>query len=67
MIADLVYFDDPVTTSRDYDPVAMREATEWFGAAFTIARSGSYRNRFGELVTWGATEDGSYVIVQTWP
>lgn len=66
MTAPSIVFDDPVTPSRDYDLVALREVTEWFGAAFTIARAGSYRNRFGELVTWGSSEDGRYVVVQTW-
>jgi len=28
---------------------------------------GAYRNRAGDLVTWDSNDDGSQVLVQTWP
>lgn len=67
MPADLVIWDDPVTPAP-----AAAKVTEWcerlnIGPAADFTSGGAYRNRFGQLVTWDATADGSYVQMQTWP
>lgn len=63
-------FDDPVTPpSAPAHAAAIRHEISRIYELIQpeFARGGAYRNRFGELVTWDASADGSYCTMQTWP
>ena len=51
-----------------YDGTVPPRLLELFAANFPpMRRVDEYRNRFGELVTCSASEDGRFVMLQTWP